>query len=69
MATALSVLKCLAFRLEAPAGWCDEMAKYPNPTNHLRPACGHYIPEEQPDLLAETIATFFAEETEPRSLS
>src|SRR5258708_4069784 len=44
MAMALSVLKCLAFRLEAPAGWCDEMAKYPNPTNHLRPAEGGAFP-------------------------
>src|SRR5258707_13621413 len=44
MVMALSVLKCLAFRLEAPAGWCDEMAKYPNPTNHLRPAEGGAFP-------------------------
>src|SRR5258706_8702314 len=44
MAMALSVLKCLAFRLEAPAGCCDEMAKYPNPTNHLRPAEGGAFP-------------------------
>jgi hypothetical protein len=44
MAMALSVLKCLVFRLEAPAGWCDEMAKYPNLTNHLRPAEGGAFP-------------------------
>src|SRR5258708_2613896 len=44
MAMALSVLKCLVFRLEAPAGRCDEMAKYPNPTNHLRPAEGGAFP-------------------------
>src|SRR5258707_2011173 len=44
MAMALNVLKYLVFRLEAPAGWCDEMAKYPNPTNHLRPAEGGAFP-------------------------
>src|SRR5260370_35605551 len=44
MAMALSVLKCLVFRLEAPAGGCDELAKYPNPTNHLRPAGGGAFP-------------------------
>src|SRR5258708_807859 len=44
MAMALNVLKYLVLRLEAPAGWCDEMAKYPNPTNHLRPAEGGAFP-------------------------
>jgi len=29
--------------------------------------CGHYIPEEQPDLLAKMMATFFSGETEPKS--
>src|SRR5258708_7603742 len=37
-ATALSLLKSLAFASDAPAGRCDVPAYYVNPTNHMRPA-------------------------------